>query len=106
MLIKVIPHKFIINAIPGIFCWLLDAEWNNSSGIGSFLFVAALLFNLFTTSSYFSLEFNHLTDSGTIKYDPTKSSVGMWTDNCKAFQSRIKYAIQASKNSPIWKPIP
>ena len=84
----------------------MDAEWNSSSGIGSFLFVAALFFNLFTTSSYFSLEFNHLTDSGTIKYDPTKSSVGMWTDNCKAFQSRIKYATQASTNSPIWKPIP
>ena len=96
----------MINATPGNFWWLLHAEWNKSSGIGSFLFIAALLFNLFTTSSYFSLEFSHLTDSGTIKYDPTKSNVGMWIDNCKAFQSRIKYATQASTNSPIWKPIP
>ena len=102
----IVPYKLIINATPGTFWSFLDGECNNSSGISGFLFIAALLFNLFTTSSYFSLEFSHLTDSGTMKYEPTKSSVGMWTDNCKAFQSRIKYAIQASKNSPIWKPIP
>ena len=90
----------------GFYPGFLLTEWYNSSGIGSLLFVAALLWRIFFTSSNFSLAFSHLIDSGTIKYEPSKSSEKMWTDNVKVFHSLIKYATTASKNSPIWNPIP